>query len=244
MIENYLNTEFCDPFDNVPQNFFMKLEHCGRYLYAFDKLSKSDIVADIACATGYGTKLLSSKVKNIFGIDINENYLKIARKKYPDLRFLQLDLNSDFDLTSLNATHIVSFETIEHSPEPCRLVDKFYQMLPEHGKLYLSFPNAKCEFLDETGASQDPYHLSVIEFEKMIAFMEKTGFKIHKILGQSLVNKIILQVLQIEQDLQISLDTLYNYTKKNILSQSRILAYPNNIDVHNSYSFIIEAEKL
>ena len=71
VIEDYINSEFCNPFDEKPQNFFMKLEHCGRYLYALNNISKKDIVADIACATGYGSDLLTQKAKFVVGADIN-----------------------------------------------------------------------------------------------------------------------------------------------------------------------------
>ena len=55
MVDNYINSEYCNPFDGIPQDFFVKLEHCGRYLYAFDTISNTDIVADISCAIGYGS---------------------------------------------------------------------------------------------------------------------------------------------------------------------------------------------
>ena len=38
MVDNYINSEYCNPFDGIPQDFFVKLEHCGRYLYAFDTI--------------------------------------------------------------------------------------------------------------------------------------------------------------------------------------------------------------
>ena len=43
----FLGDEFCNPFDENPENFWMKLEHCGRYLYAYDIIDEQDIVADI-----------------------------------------------------------------------------------------------------------------------------------------------------------------------------------------------------
>ena len=245
MIEDYINNEFCNPFDENPQNFFMKLEHCGRYLYAVDNISEKDIVADISCAKGYGSNLLAQKAKLVLGADINERYLQIARKNYKrnNLKFIKADLNEKLNLSEYNITTIVSFETVEHTPNPFAVVQKFYNILPVGGRLILSFPNYKNEMIDENGKSMDPYHLSVINFDDMIKHLEKLGFKINRILGQSLINNIIEQVLKIEEDLNISFESLYNYKKGNILTQSRNMAYPNDANVEKSYSYILDLIK-
>ena len=72
---------------------------------------------------------------------------------------------------------------------------------------------------------------------------KKLGFKINRILGQSLINNIIAQVLKIEEDLNISFESLYNYKKGNILTQSRNMAYPNDANVEKSYSYILDLIK-
>lgn len=245
MIEDYGNNEFCNPFDEKKQNFLMKLEHCGRYLYAFDTISGQDIVADIACATGYGSDLLAQKAKAVIGVDINEEYLQEARKKYvhDNLKFIKADLNKEIHLGNDNISTIVSFETIEHTPKPFPVVQSFYDILPSGGRLILSFPNKKCEMFDENGKNLDPFHLSVIEFEEMIKFLKQTGFKINRILGQSLMNKLIGKIFEIENDFNISFENLYSYEKINVLQQSRVLAYPNDVDIENSYSFILDLSK-
>ena len=245
MIEDYINNEFCNPFDENPQKFFMKLEHCGRYLYALDNILEKDIVADISCATGYGSDLLAQKAKFVLGTDINEKYLQIARKNYKrnNLKFIKADLNENLNLSEYNITTIVSFETIEHTPNPFAVVQKFYNILPVGGRLILSFPNSQNEMIDENGKSMDPYHLSVIKFDDMIKHLEKLGFKINRILGQCFINQLIAQMLKIEEDLSVNLENLYNYSQSNILYQSKLLAYPNDVDIEKSYSIIFDLIK-
>ena len=152
-------------------------------------------------------------------------------------------MNEKLNLSEYNITTIVSFETVEHTPNPFAVVQKFYNILPVGGRLILSFPNYKNEMIDENGKSMDPYHLSVINFDDMIKHLEKLGFKINRILGQSLINNIIAQVLKIEEDLNISFESLYNYKKGNILTQSRNMAYPNDANVEKSYSYILDLIK-
>lgn len=246
MINDYANNEYCNPFDEIPQNFFMKLEHCGRYLYAFDVISNTDIVADISCAIGYGSALLSEKAKYVIGCDINDKYLNIAKHKYTkqNLEFLKTDLTKDIHLSQYRPSTIISFETIEHTPKPFDVVQKFYNILPTGGRLILSFPNAAYEMINENGKNHDPFHLSIIQFDEMVDMLTSMGFSISKILGQSFINKLITQVLEIEKDLNFSFENLYNYGKENILQQSRLLAYPNEKDIKDSYSFIFDAKKL
>lgn len=185
----------------------MKLEHCGRYLYALDHISPQDIIADISCATGYGSFLLAQKAKYAFGLDINKKYLNIAKSNYQkdNLEFFQADISQNLDiLRHRQISAIISFETIEHTSTPFAAVKNFYDILPQSGKLFLSFPNIKCEIIDENGHSQDPHHLSVIDHNDMINFLKQTGFKINHILGQSMINRIITQTILLEQDLNLS----------------------------------------
>lgn len=246
MNSNYLTSEYCDPFDEKIQNFFMKLEHCGRYLYALDHITNRDSIADIACATGYGADLLASKAYKVIGCDINDSYLAIAKTKYikNNLSFVKVDLQENLGFLENNLSTIVSFETIEHLINPFEQIQKFYDVLPINGRLFLSFLNSLCEQIDETGKSMDPFHLSVINYQEMLDYLIKTGFKINKILGQSLINKIFAQVLDMENDFGMSFDAMYNYSRGNIIKQSRVLAYPNEADLEKSYSFLFDLTKI
>ena len=77
--------EYCDPFsDEHSSNHWMKLEHLGRYLWASKVIaeSRAQIVADIACATGYGSNILKENANVVYGFDRNEKYISIAQKNY------------------------------------------------------------------------------------------------------------------------------------------------------------------
>ncbi|MFM7116190.1 MAG: class I SAM-dependent methyltransferase, partial [Planctomycetota bacterium] len=57
--------------------------HLARYRFASSYVSGKDVV-DIACGTGYGTRLLceSGKAKSVLGIDIDDAAIAYARKKH------------------------------------------------------------------------------------------------------------------------------------------------------------------
>jgi len=61
------------------------------------KSTEGTTLLDVACGTGTHAGFLCKYYK-VEGIDLNSNMLKVARKKYPDIRFTQDDLrNFDFD---------------------------------------------------------------------------------------------------------------------------------------------------
>jgi ubiquinone/menaquinone biosynthesis C-methylase UbiE len=60
------------------------------------KHTDGNTLLDVACGTGTHAGLMSNYYR-VEGIDLNANMLKVARKKYPAIRFMQADMR-DFDL--------------------------------------------------------------------------------------------------------------------------------------------------
>lgn len=86
--------------------------HVARYEFACQHINPTDIVLDIACGTGYGTKILALRCIKAYGVDISIKALQFAKKKYSgkNIEFIQ----SDIFTNSIIADVVVSFETIEH----------------------------------------------------------------------------------------------------------------------------------
>lgn len=129
--------EYCDPFDDR-NNYWMRLEHLGRYFYVRDNIDKNSKILDIACCNGYGTKILSNYCKEITGIDINKKYIDIAKQKYNNSNIKYIVRNIDYENIDGIFDYIVCFETIEHVKYPNVLLKKLYNALNEHGKIFLS----------------------------------------------------------------------------------------------------------
>lgn len=242
----YLGDEFCNPFDGNPENFWMKLEHCGRYLYAYDNIKKTDIVADIACATGYGSYFLAQKAKLVIGSDIKEVYLDYAKHNYsaPNVYYVPIDLEKNAEsLDNRNISKIICFETLEHTRCPMEILKTFYDILPTKGEIILSFPNKKYEHFNENGENEDPYHLSVININEFLKYAQSLNFKIKAILGQTMMNDLVSQSSAFQDKYHLSLDELYHYDIESIIYFARRFAYPNDFDVNHSYSYIIHLVK-
>jgi len=117
--------------------------HLDRYRFAAERVSGKR-VADIACGTGYGTRLLleQGKASQVAGVDICSEAIDYARSQHG------LD-GAEYVVASGDATRfesesfdvVVSFETIEHVPDDVSLIDEFARVLKPGGMLICSTPN-------------------------------------------------------------------------------------------------------
>lgn len=242
----FLDDQFCNPFDGNPENFWMKLEHCGRYLYAYDHIKKTDIVADVACATGYGSYFLAQKAKLVIGADKKAVYLDCAKHdcRAPNIYYTEIDLEDNLEpLINRNISKIICLETLQHTNCPFEIMAGFYSILPTKGEIILSFPNKAYEKFDKDGKNRNPYHISTIELKEFLIYAQDLGFKIKNVLGQALMNDLTAQTSLIQRKYHISLDELYHYDIESILYFGRRLAYPSDFNIKNSYSFLIHLQK-
>jgi 2-polyprenyl-3-methyl-5-hydroxy-6-metoxy-1,4-benzoquinol methylase len=152
--------------------------HLARYKFAEQFVKKDNVVLDVPCGSGYGTKLLSSKGAMIYGIDINKDAIEHAneffkndldnfcigdaedlRKIFPDDKF--------FDV-------IISLEGIEHFNNPNHFLSEVERLLKTKGKFIISTPRKP---------HGSPFHITeynLDEFRNVLL----SKFKIEKIYGQ------------------------------------------------------------
>lgn len=98
-----------------------------------------DNILDICCGTGQLTGKLRQKYQksNIIGLDISQDMIDIASKKYPDILFVNQDANSilldqRFDLITSN----FGVQWLNAS-----FADKFVDLCNPHAKIIFSIPN-------------------------------------------------------------------------------------------------------
>ena len=130
----------------IKQHVQLIFNHFNRYNSAIEKLciSKRDDVMDASCGEGYGSFILSLKAKKVFGLDINRNYLKIAKKIFnqENIYFYRYD---EFDKL-LNEKRvrriekIVCIETFEHIPklEIQNFMRRLLSYLKKGGHIFLT----------------------------------------------------------------------------------------------------------
>jgi SAM-dependent methyltransferase len=88
-----------------------KQRHFARYARIIQlikrSVSRSDLVVDIGCGTGYGTHMLGQHFKRVLGVEPDDEARRYAAKHYPSSLFAN-------DLGDLKADVAVMVESIEH----------------------------------------------------------------------------------------------------------------------------------
>lgn len=113
-------SQICNPdYTDVMDSNEMHGGNTSLYRYKFVKkfLSPEDVVLDIACGTGYGSKYLSDFAKLVIGADMSIIPLKKAMDTYSksNLTFVLQDAR-ELSFNSNTFDKIVSIETFEHIP--------------------------------------------------------------------------------------------------------------------------------
>jgi len=114
--------------------------HLVRYKFVRGFIKPSDEILDIACGTGYGSRMLSDFCKSTVGIDLDKDTIDYANKIYggENRTFLQgnvLDIKGQYDI-------IVCYETVEHvnKEDGVLLLKKLKECLKPYGILFISTP--------------------------------------------------------------------------------------------------------
>lgn len=114
--------------------------HLARYRFAATQVRGR--LLDLACGVGYGSALLAEvpEVTQVVGGDIAMSALRHARAHYPHPRVVLGCGDYAGWLRPGSFDSIVSLETIEHVPEPERLLQQFATLLRPGGVLVASVP--------------------------------------------------------------------------------------------------------
>ena len=169
---------YLEPRDEINQGIEIGDTLSFHYKLALPYIEISDLVLDIACGSGVGTKLLSTKANYVIGGDIDDNIIDVANKNYKELKNLKFVVE---DVTKTNFRDnnfdlITSFETIEHVDDVLFLKE-VNRILKSGGYFILSTPQ------NSQGAIPiNPHHLIEYSLQEII---EKVSiyFDIIKIIG-------------------------------------------------------------
>ena len=128
----------------LQENLQTLFNHLGRYYYAMKKLdlNGNDVLLDVGCGEGYGSYLLNQcAIRGIFGLDIDNESLNIAKMNFKDILFLNINEGYTFK----GVTKILCIEIIEHLEKNKieKFIEKLNNFLMPNGSIYLTFPIGK-----------------------------------------------------------------------------------------------------
>jgi 2-polyprenyl-3-methyl-5-hydroxy-6-metoxy-1,4-benzoquinol methylase len=157
-------------------------------------------VLDIGCGRGFYVQALTyfNQIDQILGVDINQDYLDVARNNIDDDRvsLKQFDINQ---LDSLDQTFdlIILSEVLEHIGHDDQLLQKIRSLLSDEGKLVITVPHQQFPFCWDpinyvlmnffgTHIDQDVWWLAGIwadherlyELDQLKTKLKKNGYKV------------------------------------------------------------------
>ncbi|MFA5318536.1 MAG: class I SAM-dependent methyltransferase [Patescibacteria group bacterium] len=141
------------PDDSVKQHIIYN-EHLIRYELA-KKFVKDKTVLDIACGSGYGTKILAEAgAREIKGMDISEEAITSARNNYGYENIKYSVGNAEaIALDDKIIDVAVSFETIEHLKNYDKFLAELARVLKDDGLAVISTPNK------DLSRGRNPFHI-------------------------------------------------------------------------------------
>ena len=100
---------------------------------------KSTKVLDAGCASGRDSKLLLDKEISVIGIDLSSELIKIAKKNYPDIKFVEGNfLNLPFiDKMFGGIWAHASLLHFENTEDVFKALSEFYRVLMKNGIIHV-----------------------------------------------------------------------------------------------------------
>lgn len=169
-----------------------RYKHLQRYKWAAKRCEGR--ILDLGCGTGYGTKILSGKGREIYGIDVSQEAIDYARRKYFGPEYICCSAEKlPFEDNYFDA--VTAFEIIEHVEKPEKVLDEIHRVLKKDGDLFISTPNLRHlgnilgHFLagrHYPEHSKNIYHLKEFYYDEFVNFLKNKRFKIIFQYGQEL----------------------------------------------------------
>lgn len=149
--------------------------HIARYQLAADHTSAGGLIVDAACGLGYGSAILARQHPDatVIGIDNSGAAIRYAKEHFagglPNLEFYEGDVCDFGFLGQRKIDFLVSFETIEHIPDPCHFLAEALRHMSPYAGFVGSVPNL---WVDERGNNPSPFHLHVFDYARFKALLQ------------------------------------------------------------------------
>ena len=146
----------------------------NRYIPAINMFSeyvnKSVSILDIGTREGYFLDVLKENgFENIYAIDVFEEGIRQVKKRGYEAEVADaqcFNLNKKFDL-------IITMHSLEHCPEPAKVVNCIYDHLYDGGILYVEVPTQ----VKESVPTPHAHFYCFVDLEELLSFFDNTKWE-------------------------------------------------------------------
>lgn len=179
-------------------------------------------ILDLGCNDGFFTSKISEYLgtNNITGIDISQNAVDYATKRFPQLRFIRTDA-CELPFENNKFGTIFSLEMLEHLEFPEIAVAEMKRCLKNNGNLIIIVPNDSLLFkiiwfcwLKSKGKVWEHAHLAHFNKKRILKLLEEQSFAINKIMFFHLRMLILIEARVKEKSFSVFENTNKNFYKK------------------------------
>lgn len=144
-------------------------------------------ILDYGCGTGtfIGELLMINPNLEIFGIDISDYAINVARKKFKNAQFFVQTEEKKLPFANDSVDLILAMDVIEHVFDVKTLLHEFYRILSPGGKIFISTPyhgtikNLVISLIGFDTAFNPTYaHIRFFTKKSLTSLLEKNGFNI------------------------------------------------------------------
>jgi len=149
------------------------------------RLQRGARIADLGCGSGAFTNLLRSLGYNAVGLDISPKLIDLGRAKYPDVEFIEGDVEElPFPDASLDGVLLSGL--VHHLPDPTRCAGEVFRALKPGGSFVAFDPNRMNPFMYLYRDRSSPLYSSVgvtanerpVLAHQIASVFRKSGFQV------------------------------------------------------------------
>jgi ubiquinone/menaquinone biosynthesis C-methylase UbiE len=142
-------------------------------------------VADLGCGSGAFTAMLARAGYACVGLDISPQLIAVGRRKYPDLQFVEGDIER-LPFPALSFDGILLSGVVHHFPDPSRCAAEVFRVLRPQGRFLAFDPNRMNPFMWLYRDHASPFYspIGVTENERPVlarevaAVFQRAGFTV------------------------------------------------------------------
>lgn len=97
-------------------------------------------ILDVGCGNGYFISSIKNKDDQLYGVDVSEESLEIAKNRCPEVKFIKIKVGDSLPFEDNYFDVVTLFHVLEHVDSEERIVAEIFRVLKSGGLLFLSSP--------------------------------------------------------------------------------------------------------